>query len=41
MPKRKAPAKLRKIVAKAKAIRKKSPRKKWQTCVKEAARKVK
>ena len=29
----------KKIMAKAKAIRKKNPGKKWQTCVKEAAKK--
>lgn len=37
----KGAAKLKKIVAAAKTIRRKSPRKKWQTCIKEAAKKVK
>lgn len=31
----------KKIMAKAKEIRKENPRKKWTTCVKEAAKKLK
>jgi hypothetical protein len=34
-------AKGKKIMAKAKEIRRKSPGKKWQTCVKEAAKSLK
>ncbi len=34
-------AKLKKINAEAKKIRKANPRKKWQTCIKEAAKKLK
>ena len=33
-------AKLKKINAEAKRIRKASPKKKWQTCIKEAAKKI-
>lgn len=33
-------AKLKKIVAKAKQIRKASPSKKWTNCIKEAAKQV-
>jgi hypothetical protein len=44
-PKRKATAKLRamgsSIMTEAKKIRKASPRKKWTTCVSEAAKKLK
>jgi hypothetical protein len=35
----KAVAALKKIVAKAKIIRKANPRKKWTTCIKEASKK--
>lgn len=38
---KKGTAKLRRIMAEAKRIHKKSPGKKWQTCVKEAAKKLK
>ena len=34
-------AKLRKITAEAKRIHKANPRKKWTTCMKDAAKKVK
>lgn len=37
----KGTAKLKRIIAEAKRIRTKSPGKKWQTCVKEASKKVK
>jgi hypothetical protein len=36
----KGAAKLRKIVAKAKAIRRKNPRIKWKTAIKAASKKV-
>lgn len=36
--KKRMPAKLAKVVAKAKKIQKKHPGKKWQTCMKEAAK---
>ena len=37
---KKAPAKLLKIIAKAKALKKAHPGKKWTTYIKEAAKKV-
>jgi len=36
--KRGAPAHLKRIIARAKQIRKANPRKKWTTCVKEASK---
>ncbi len=41
MTKKKLGSQGKKIMAEAKRIRKKSPRKKWQTCVKEAGKNLK
>lgn len=40
MAKNKGTETLKKITAEAKRIRRKSPGKKWQTCIKEASRKI-
>jgi len=36
----KASARMKRLTSEAKRIRKASPRKKWQTCIKEAAKKM-